>query len=331
MQQSKDRFHADIERLNIYALWETEERRAPSTPARSLAWQWREMLPLIDHAVEIASMENTDRRVLAFRNPANPHAPGPLSTITGALQILMPGETAPAHRHSMNALRWVMEGSGATTTVEGKRCLMERGDLILTPAWTWHEHTHEGHGRMVWFDALDVPLQRYLNTIAIEAGPPKEVLGIRGDEEYGTAGMLPATSSGATANSYSPLFRYPWSDACAAIRRMPLDRDGSRRLHYVNPLTGGAVMSLLDCFLLELAPDAETARAWTTASTICVVAEGEGVSTIGDQRIEWRCNDVFTLPSKTWHSHRARGAGAIVFQVTDANMLAKLGLLQEQR
>jgi gentisate 1,2-dioxygenase len=327
----KDTFHAEMDRLNLTALWETDAHAGPRGGAeRALAWRWSDMLPLIDHAIAAASMENTERRVLAFRNPAAPNIPGPLPTIAGALQILLPGEHAIPHRHSMNALRFVMEGSGATTVVDGKRCPMEEGDLILTPAWTWHEHVHEGRGRMVWFDSLDVPLHRFFNNTEFEPGPPKEIAPLRADDEFAAAGMVPAAESLAPGAGFSPLFRYAWRDACAAIARMPAEPDGSRVLRYVNPLTGGAVMSLMDCYLAELPAGRDTAGRWSTASTICVVAEGEGVTRVGDERIEWQRNDVFTLPRKSWHSHRAATAGAKLFLSTDRGVLEKLGLLREQ-
>lgn len=328
VMKEKDTFHAEMERLKVSALWEQDAHSTrPKAPERAMLWRWADIVPLIDHAVAAASMDDTERRVLALRSSS---VPLPLPTINGALQILMPGEKAPPHRHSMNALRFVMEGSGVTTIVDGKRCRMEEGDLILTPGWTWHEHEHEGQGRMVWFDCLDVPLHHYLNTTAFEPGPPKNLAPIRTDDEFGTAGMVPAGGAATAPSGYSPMFRYAWLDACAALRKMPPEPDGSRLLHYVNPLTGGAVMSLIDCYLLDLPAGRDTASRWSTASTICVVAEGEGSSRIGEDTIEWKRNDVFTVPRKTWRSHRAHSTGAKLFLATDRNMLDKLGLLQEQ-
>ncbi len=327
----KDRFHTELERLNLTALWETDAHAGPRKGGeRAQMWRWADMQPMIEHAIAAASMEYTERRVLAMRNPANPDAPGPLPTINGALQILLPGEHAPPHRHSMNALRFVMEGSGATTIVDGKRCRMEEGDLILTPGWTWHEHIHEGKGRMVWFDSLDVPLHRFLNTAEFEPGPPKQIAPISGDEEFSCAGMVPASPSLGEHAGFSPLFRYPWKDASVGLARLPRTRDGSRTLRYVNPLSGGPVMALMDCYLGDYAPERDTTPHWSTASAICVVAEGEGSSRIGDQVIEWCRNDVFTLPRRTWISHRAGSPGAKLFISTDRGVLQKLGLLRER-
>lgn len=178
---NNDKFRAELERLRLRPLWEmevNERRTAPSEP--STHWQWNEILPLIEEAIRVAAV-GAERRVLSLQNSATPNFSTALATLSGALQILLPGEHALPHRHSMNALRFVMEGSGATTRVDGKPCVMEEGDLILTPAWTWHEHVHTGTQRMVWFDCLDVPLHTYFNTTAFEPGPPASISPMRSD------------------------------------------------------------------------------------------------------------------------------------------------------
>jgi gentisate 1,2-dioxygenase len=231
----------------------------------------------------------------------------------------------------MNALRFVMEGSGATTIVDGKRCTMEEGDLILTPGWTWHEHVHEGKGRMIWLDALDVPLHRYLGTGEFQPGPVKDLAPHPDDAEFSTAGLVPAREGAASGAQYSPMFRYSWADARAALNRVPADGDGARVLRYVNPTNGGAVMSLIDCYLLCLTKGRDTVRRRSSASTICLVAEGEGVSRIGEETVEWRRNDIFTLPRKNWFSHRATSEGAVLFLASDREALSRLGLLKDER
>ncbi|MFM9969406.1 MAG: cupin domain-containing protein [Burkholderiales bacterium] len=327
----KDSFHMELERLQLTALWETDAhaggRKAGERPQ---TWRWRDMLPMIDQAIRAASMENTERRVLALRNPRMAEMPGPLPTINGALQILLPGEHAPPHRHSMNALRFVMEGRGATTIVDGKHCLMEEGDLILTPGWTWHEHTHQGEGRMVWFDSLDVPLLSYLNAAEFEPGPPKQIAPLSADDAFASAGMVPASPRMGGHSGFSPLFRYPWREACATLSRLPREADGSRVLHYINPLTGGTVMSLMDCYLGEYATERATIPHWSTASSICLAAEGDGVTRVGDYEVEWQRNDIFVLPRRAWVSHRARSPGAKLFISTDRGVMERLGLLREQ-
>ena len=131
-------------------------------------------------AAKITDPAAVERRVLQLVDPeATGPAAGTTTNLSANLQILLPGEAARPHRHTMNALRFVMEGKGAYTIVDGKSCLMEEGDLVITPGWTWHEHVHKGTGPIVWMDALDAPLHRYLGTDVFEPGPTHDVPELR--------------------------------------------------------------------------------------------------------------------------------------------------------
>jgi gentisate 1,2-dioxygenase len=284
--------------------------------------------PLVGQAVAATNTEMSERRVLVLVDRRKEEAMGATRNINGALQILMPGETARPHRHSMSALRFVMEGSGGVTIVEGKRVPMEEGDLILTPAWCWHEHVHEGTRRMVWFDGLDVPLHRHFGTLDFQPGPVKDPARIAPDESFAAAGLVPAGDG--AAPDYSPLFRYSFADACAALKNMPAAPDGSRTLRYTNPVGGGPVMPLIDCYLTELAGGISTAPRRSTSGAVVVVAEGEGESTVGPDRISWAKNDVFTVPHKNWHSHTGKTEAAKLFVVTDREALRRLGILKDE-
>ena len=223
----------------------------------------------------------------------------------------------------------MIEGDGgAVTTVDGKVCPMCPGDLILTPGWTWHEHIHNGETRVVWLDSLDVGLQRHFDITEFESGPSNDIAQRLADEAYGSAGVTPVTALG--ERPYSPMFRYPWATVKPALAAMPVAADGSRRLRYTNPASGGAVMSGIDCYLLSLASGRQTAAYRTNANMICFVAEGEGVSQAGDDRIEWTKNDVFTLPHHHWITHEAATEEAILFQLTDREILARLDYLREE-
>src|SRR5262245_21258788 len=159
---------------NLAPLWENARaHRPPPLPEAAYLWSWDKIRPLISAAIDVASPEVVERRVLQLVPPVAKHQDEQQtsSTLSANIQILLPGEKARPHRHTMNALRFVLEGSGATTIVDGKPCPMEEGDLILTPSWTWHEHVHEGDAPIVWLDALDVPFQRYMGTGAFEPGP----------------------------------------------------------------------------------------------------------------------------------------------------------------
>jgi len=330
--QVRDQFHTEMDGANVSALWERYSRHDADTPRSEPAfiWPWRDVEPLVDQAVRETGMDTAERRVIQMNNPHFPGQPICATTnINCGFQILMPGEAARPHRHTMNALRFVVEdggGSGATI-VDGKHCPMAPGDMILTPAWTWHEHIHEGDSRVIWLDALDVPIVDHLGAAFFEAGPSNEYPEMTPDSALRAPGLVPV---GAEKRPYSPLFRYPWTDACDALDAQSASSDGARRLRYTNPVTGGAVMTLLDCYLIGLAKGQETAPYRTSSNAVCLVVEGEGSSQIGEETIAWGKNDLFTLPHWSWITHRAGAEKTRLFQITDREVLRRLELLWDE-
>ena len=316
---------------NLAPLWENPKAHRPAPPPDAgYLWSWDRIRPLITAAIEVASPDAVERRVLQLVPPTAQHRDEQQTSHTLAtnIQILLPGETARPHRHTMNALRFVLEGSGAITVVDGKPCPMEQGDLILTPAWTWHEHVHRGRAPIVWLDALDVPLQQYLGTGAFQPGPVAELPETVADAAFAVANVVPDTAY--ATKDYSPVFRYPYAAAAAAVAVAPPARDGSRRVRYVNPLTGGCGMAMIDCFLAELDPGAGTLPFRTTANSVCCVVEGSGESQVGNETIRWNKRDIFTLPQGNRIVHRSIGGTARLFQVSDRDVYARLGLLREE-
>jgi gentisate 1,2-dioxygenase len=325
--QVKDAFHEAMERASVEALWESPRAQGAHGDDRASHWRWADLEPLVGQAVAATNTEMSERRVLVLIDNKKEEGMAATRNLNGALQILMPGEKARPHRHSMSALRFMMEGTGAVTIVEGKRVPMEVGDLILTPAWCWHEHEHHGKSRVVWFDGLDVPLHRHFGTLDFQPGPVKEPAKIAADEVFAAAGMVPADEA---APSYSPLFRYSYADACAALANMPKAQDGSRTLRYTSPIDGGPVMPLIDCYMTELSRGRATRTRRSTSGAVIVVADGAGESTIGPDRIRWAKNDVFTVPHKNWHSHTATSDVARLFVVSDREALRRLGILKDE-
>jgi gentisate 1,2-dioxygenase len=312
----------------VSPLWENRlAHGAAPAPERPMVWPWQTMKPLIDDAAAMNSVDVIERRVLSLMGP-DPTAPGYPFTITNlnaGYQILLPGESARPHRHSMNALRFVLDGNGANTVVDGKVCPMFEGDLILTPGWTWHEHVHPGDGPIVWLDVLDAALHRYLGTDAFEPGPVRNMPARTPDAAYGYANLLPEAPD---PTMHSPVFRYPWATASAAVAAAPRGPDGARRVRYVNPATGGATMSLLDCTLVEIDAGRTTAPFRTSSHAVCAVVEGTGHTQSGDATIAWGAKDVFTLPSGQWMTHYAAKRTRL-FITTDREILRRLDLLEE--
>lgn len=316
---------------NAQPLWDRYMKlltREPAPIDGPMAWSWRAMQPLVERAVAEVSMQDAERRVLLFCHPAFAPAINTTTNLSSGLQILQPGEHAAAHRHTAAALRFVLQGKGAVTWVDGKPCPMQQGDLVLTPAWCWHEHRNEGDERVVWFDGLDVPLVQYLRSIFLEFGPrgpvPEQF-----DDALARSGALPNEIPQAYRH-YSPRYRFAAADIAAALDAMREEADGSRCLRYTNPVTGGPVMPTLDCYALRLRQGAQT-RAWrSTHNAIAVVARGSGTSRVGSTEIAWEQGDVFTLPHWHWVSHCAHDSGSQLFLMTDRALAEFMGTLRTE-
>lgn len=293
-------------------------------------WPWSTMEGLVERAANEVTMEEAERRVLLFTPPGFPGTIYTTPTLSAGLQILSPGESAHAHRHTLAALRLVMCGEGAETITDGKICPMVPGDLILTPSMTWHEHRHYGSSRMVWFDGLDYPLARSLGTIFFEPHPPTDGVAPDGgiaDALLREGGVLPDDHR--HEGAHSPLLRYEWSRVSGLLDAVPPAADGSRRIRYINPVGGGPVMPTIDCFALRLG-DAPTRRMRTSSTAIAVVIEGEGETGIGDQLFRWKQHDVFTLPRWKWIEHRRLQGAATLFLMTDRALIERIGHLREE-
>ena len=311
-------------------LWESAVAfTAQPAPQAPLFWQWSAMRPLIDRAIELVSPRDVERRVLMFTDPHLSAGRRATTTkgLNGGLQILLPGETARPHRHSMDAIRFILEGEGAVTIVDGKECAMAEGDLILTPGGCWHEHVHRGTRPIIWLDGLNSPLHRYLGTADYESGPAGELPATLPDAAFAVPNMLPEAE---VSGSHSPVFRYTYAAASAALDAAPAGRDGSRRVRYINPTTGGPAMALMDHQLVQLDPEAATLPFRTTSNAIGVVVEGHGTSTIGSETFAWAPKDVFTMPQGNWITHRAGPQRARLFIYSDREVFARLGLLREE-
>ena len=309
---------------SVRPLWEIEQAHAVDThETRGTIWPWRTTGPLTRRALDLASPEVAERRVLSFIAPdAKPGEFHTIVNLNAALQIIAPGERARPHRHSPDALRFVLDGHGAVTRVDGKEVPMQYGDLVLTPGNCWHEHWHEGSAPIVWLDVLNVHTHINLGTFFFEPGPPHDVPALPADDEFRVSGILPEIP----ATSFSPVFRFPLESVVAALESAPLGPDGAKRVRYVNPQTGGPVMALLDCWMIALEPGAETLPFRTNAHGVCVAVRGSGRTTVGTHSMSWETRDVFTLPSDAWITHEA-SEPALLFVVSDRELYRKLSLL----
>jgi gentisate 1,2-dioxygenase len=326
----QDDYMAALKRASVSALW--MRNVYPQRGEKPRLWRWAELEPLLTRAVNEASdMHATERRVLTLINQDIFGADDFVATTTNLsanFQVIMPGETAPAHRHSINALRFVVEGKGAVTKVDDKVCPMSERDMILTPAWCWHEHVNSGSERVIWLDILDGPLIRQLDVVQFEREKKRPPPQLPSDEAFAAGGFVPADMP--QGLRHSPVFRYPWNAVRQTLGAITPSADGSRMLRYINVSNGGPALNLIDCYLAALAAGKPTRAYRTTSNAVAFAAEGSGSSRIGDQTIAWARNDVFTLPHGHWISHTAAEGGATLFISTDREILRRLDLLADE-
>ena len=255
----------DLRQLNLVPLWPSLRGvLPPKTPTRQTQpthWAFKTLKPLLLKAGELTPIEKAERRVLVMANPG--HGLDKMqasSAIYLGMQLLLPGEWAPSHRHTPNAVRMIVEGEGAYTTVDGQKCPMSRGDLILTPTGLWHEHGHDGTDPVIWLDVLDLPLMFYMEVSYHINGDRQDVLPGQGDRQYARAGVVPTQMFERSVNPY-PMLRYPWVEAKAALLSIAQDNPALEQVQvaYVNPETGRDVENVLGFYALMLRP-AQTLR-----------------------------------------------------------------------
>jgi gentisate 1,2-dioxygenase len=333
-------FYANLKKEHLAALWNLNQKllpREPETRVLPHVWRWKELYPLAERAGELVPIERGgDRRVLALINPGLPDGYGATRTLWAAIQYLLPGETAPAHRHTPAAIRFIIQGHRAFTTVEGEKCVMERGDLILTPPWTWHDHGNETTEPMIWMDGLDLPLVYDLDAVFFEPYPESRQDWTKVADEselrYGLGQLKPA-EEGQSKKTYT-LLNYKWKKTEEALRQ--LARVGGNAfddvaLEFINPHTGGPVFPTLTCWIQLVRRGVRTKAHRQTESSVYQVFEGRGYSVINGNRFDWEKGDMFVVPPWAWHEHAAvADEGVVLFSIHDTPVIKALGLYREE-
>lgn len=325
-----DALRAKLKSSSLFPLWESRFSHSTDNgaPDDGRLWQWTSLKEILTEVAEIASPAAIERRVLEMMDPREhyPDGEGAIGTMTACVQMLKPGEKARPHRHSMNAIRFVIESAGgAKTIVDGKDLPMEPGDLVLTPGWCWHAHVHEGSAPVIWLDVLDLPLHRFLGTEAFQPGPVTGARERTDDEAFAVANVIPVTAG--EGEEYSPVFRYPWKNAAEAVGKAPLRADGTRQVRYSNPTNGGPALPFLDFGLIQLDAGARSAAAPVVYDRVCHVVEGAGLAQVGDTAHGLNPKDVFTVPGgRPLELEAAEGAPLRIFVSSNQPVFEKLGL-----
>jgi gentisate 1,2-dioxygenase len=328
----------ELETLSLAPLWAALHVLLPNERVTRVVphhWSWSSIRKPLLEAARLVDMAHAERRVLVLCNPGLPGAYAATATLYAGLQIILPGESAPSHHHTPAALRLVVEGRGAYTTVEGVRCAMEPGDLIITPPMLWHDHRHEGPEAMVWLDGLDIPLVRALDQSwgsPMQPAHPPAIPIDSSQDEFVAAGVV-ARQSRYPDTGY-PQVRWPWVVVRPALAALAASAPARQPaiLRFVNPRTGRPPLRTMGAEVQWLRPGELTRAERRSASGIYHVIEGRGQSRIGNRVFAWEQGDCFVAPPWHWieHENHASSAPACLFQLNDEPALDALGLRHEE-
>lgn len=335
-------YYERIGRQNMAPLWESLHALVPPYPrpkAVAALWKWNDVRPLVMQAGQVISAEEAVRRVLILENPGLPGSSSITSTLYAGLQLILPGEIAPSHRHTQSALRFIVEGQGAWTAVNGERTTMHPGDFIITPSWNWHDHgnatVEEGGEPVVWLDGLDIPLIQHLDAGFAENHSASTQAVVRPEgSSWARFGHNMAPVRHRVADPSSPIFSYPYARTREALdalyQRGEIDAWDGVKLRYVNPATGGWPMPTMATFMQFLPKGFQGKTYRTSDATVFSVVEGHGTARIGDEQFRFEPRDVFVVPS--WQPVQLASVDdAVLFSYSDRPVQAALNLLREER
>jgi gentisate 1,2-dioxygenase len=305
----------------------------PQPVSKPAYWAFDKVRPLLLRAGELTPVEKAERRVLVLSDPGRGiGAMQATASIYVGLQLLLPGEAAPAHRHTPSAARIVVEGEGGYTVVNGEKLPMRDGDLVLTPGGQWHDHGHEGDKPVIWLDALDLPLFVYLEGSYAEAAPLQAPLN-RPDSsqvEYRAAGLVPTRQRGRRVPDY-PMMRFPWTRSEEALDALAeYGEAGPVEVDYVNPETGADVLPTLGFTAMRLEAGRSERPPLCSTSAVFHVVKGRGRTRVNGETFAWGPKDSFSVPVFAELEHDAEGGPAYLIRVHDRPLQERLGYYEER-
>jgi gentisate 1,2-dioxygenase len=331
-------FYAKIDKDNLAPLWAvlsdliTPEPRSACRPA---LWRFDTIRAAMLEAGALITAKEAERRVLVLENPGMRGLSQITTSLYAGVQLVLPGEVAPAHRHSQSALRFVLEGKGAHTSVNGERTLMAPGDFVITPYMAWHDHGNHSDAPMFWLDGLDVPLIAALDASFVERlGADEQPIGKPLGDSSARFGvnLLPVDYKGGPPTS--PIFNYPYDRTREALAQLekagPLDACHGIKMRYTNPATGDHAMPTMGTFIQLLPKGFTSARYRATDATVFAAIEGRGRTRIGEQVFEWGPKDIFVVPSWKPVVHEAEEE-SVLFSFSDRPVQEKIGVWREDR
>ncbi len=343
LQTAKQRLDALHKRLAEHSLSAHWLRRDPRPQLKAWVWHWSVIYSCLQEAGEVMELGSADqannRRTISLVNPGLGR--GTSRTLQVSVQLVKPGERAECHRHTVGALRFVIESTGTYTTVEGERLLMEPGDLVLTPSWTWHDHANFTSDQAIWLDVLDAHLTGHLDAGLTEIYGEGTAQPITKPDGYSRNWFWRIRPRVPDISSQALPYVYKWTEARQALEEMAAagesDPYDGVLLEYTNLVTGGPTMPTIGCWVQMLRPGEATRAHRHMGSTIYHTMAGHGVTAVGrggdSQDLEWSARDCFFVPPWQWHQHRNASTNepAFLFSVTDRPVLQLLSLYREEK
>src|SRR5687768_10841475 len=337
--QARQQLYGDMSPYHLTPLWEVLHALVPQQPASPCVpafWKYDAVRPYLMRAGEVITAEEAVRRVLILENPKLRGQSAVTQSLYAGLQLILPGEVAPSHRHTQSALRFIVEGSGAYTAVDGERTTMRPGDFIITPSWTWHDHGNPAEEPVVWMDGLDI---RIVQTFAAQFHEvfPEEVQPVSRSEGASVArfgqGLVPLGAA-APFGKTSPIFNYPYARSRESLAKLAQDQapDAGHgwKMEFINPLSGGHAMPTIAAFIQLLPKGFKTQPYRCTDGTVYSVVEGEGSVTIGAEKFSFEPRDTFVVPS--WYPLVLETKGeTVLFSFSDRPGQEAMGLWREKR
>ncbi len=328
-----------MDKDNLAPLWEVLHALVPQQPAgpcRAALWKYRAVRPYIEESGRAITAREAVRRVLVLENPGMRGQSQITRSLYCGLQLILPGEVAPSHRHTQSALRLIVEGDGAYTAVDGERVTMHSGDFIITPAWTWHDHGNPGKEPVVWMDGLDIPITHLFDATFAEDYPEEmQPVTKREGDAYARYGcnLAPLEATAPTGKA-SPVFSYPYERSRAALAELARGGDPDAchgyKMQFINPATGGAVMPTIGAFIQLLPSGTRTTPYRSSDATVYSVIEGKGKASIGGEDFSFEPRDIFVVPG--WQPLVLEASEeCVLFSYSDRPAQIALGLWRERR
>lgn len=336
------KYYKELERLGTGALWTVANKIEPWEPSSQsvpMLWRYNDLREHVLRSLELVTPEKAGRRVVYLENEGRADVVAAVGWLYSGLQTMAPGECASSHRHSASALRFIMEGTGAFTNVDGHKMTLGANDFVLTPNGTWHEHGVSEDGTVcIWQDGLDIPMMNALEANFYEVHPElNQAVSFPVDDmvdKWAGTGLRPAGEC--WSHRYSPLLKYEWAPTYEALTRLARSSDGSPfdgvMMDYVNPNTGGPVMMTMGASMQMLRPGERTKAHRHTGSIVYQCCKGAGYSIINGRRFDWSERDIFVVPSWMYHEHANASASedACLFSFNDLPAIRSLGLYREE-